>query len=339
MRVIFVRGPWYLVLLGVLLGGCFEAQPTGECSPPSDVPATTLASFPVPLLGSAASPPVGGKIYLVGGCAGTPKGVNWDFYSSVWAYDVATNEVKDLGPVLPYALGAVRRNGIAVGKNGKLYIPPAQGPHFDEGYGFRQCMIEIDPATGRAAERACFPTVRWAPRLVADRDGLIWIFAGWTDYVGAPENYERAVNEIWSYDPATDRLTKASADCGGAQNGMAGDVILESVLGPDGLIYHFDSKNVATFNPADGRFTILGEHRIAGVERAWVGHDGLVHGFVNGYLSSFTMQPGTGKVTEAPLARQATKREDVALSVDPATGHLYLIGGEAGTIERFDCLP
>lgn len=319
------------------------AQVSVDIDPCAEILVTELDSFPTTLVQAVASDSVNGKIYVFGGTAS----VDWEnpLLANVWELDVETEQVLDLGEVLPYPIAMLWPCGVAVGDNGKVYLSPAVGPEFDWGYGNHQCLIEFDPETETAREAACFPEVRWNSCLAPDGEGRIYYFSGWHD-IYEDDLDGHAMEDVWIYDPETDELE---------QLGVSFEMwpFWNTVVDARGVVHILDSIQAVAFDPADEVFSDPVELGLVDVHIAWLDDDGLIHGLGvpeggSPWGAAIHFDPETGETETIQFDEPLVDVFAQARAYDAVHERLYLFGGEQRTEEashavdqvvRIECLP
>ncbi len=322
-------------------GGFFDDVRLVTCAAPECdlIQVEQLDELPLNLW-TVATEPREGFAYLVGGYE-VNNGPNTQCLANIWRYELATDSITDLGPILPYARYAQGRNEMAWADNGKLYISPGLGPTVNNGWGSHRCIIEFDPTGPTATEKACFASNRWNLGVVNGHDGYMYFLGGWNG---------GSLNDVWRYDPDTDQLTHT-----GATTPMPGNSIGYAIATTaSGLSYIFTNqyagRRLYSFDPSDLSFADL-----AGVDftsaAAWISNDGLVHTLTgadpDNHRQLVTYDPAAGQLDIEDLGQSVFgERRNPAQCPDTAAGHLYAFGGSVldssqpiAEVERTSCLP
>lgn len=271
-----------------------------------------------------ASPEHDGSVYIFGGQELIGQYV--DCMADVWVYDIASNSYTDLGPILPYArcpLGP-ESGMMAWGDNGKLYLSPSLGPNVNNGWGRHRCIVEFDPATEMATERACFPSTRWNLGVVNVGDGFIYFMGGWNG---------RALSEIWQYDPATNTLL----DTGGRSSvAFATSDLVPTGDGNTAYVWvnRYAGYDLYLFDAAAASMTLINDVNSVDIKLSWLGDDGLLYGFNRDTLVSY--DPSTDTFVATPFTTPPLPMESgTSYALDDDAGHIYGFGARNETRDGF----
>jgi hypothetical protein len=192
---------------------------------------TRGADMPIATADATCSPVVNGNIYLFGG-----RQPNYEsLIDTIQVYNVASDTWDVADGTMPYAYCGGGSNYTAAW-GGKVYISPGLGPTDNGGWGQHNRIIEFDPATETAVERAAFPgtTTIWRLNLVAVGE-FIYCF-------GASGNGHEY--KIWRYDPTADVITWVGSTV----------ALMDStaILGCDEQVYLFSWRGgpIEVYDPA-----------------------------------------------------------------------------------------
>lgn len=295
---------------------------TGGCT---SLPSPVLANYLI------TPSPVNGLLYYFGGTRADNPGSE-PFQDHVYSYDVDTGTWLDLGAVLPYGLDASYGQNATLADNGKIYLGPQLGPTGSGGWGSHNQIIEFDPTTGTAIERAALhSSAIWNVEAVSGGNSYVYFFGGWTGSV---------VHKVWRYDPATDTVT----DLGNLLSGhVPSNGNVSGLLADDGLIYLFigwNTNKVITFDPAtetidDPTISLpTADHGYS----VFPGPTGKIHlrGFRD--TATYTLDTPTGSVTAngniAPLPLWSGYDQAFRGARDPVSEQVFVYGGGATQTDR-----
>jgi hypothetical protein len=255
---------------------------------------------------------IAGKIYLFGGCRALD-----DHVDSIFVYDIAKNSWREARGRMPYAFDG-SGNCSAVWR-GKVYMNPGIGPTRNNGWGSHDRIIEFDPATESAVEKASFGAVVWGVSPLTMGDYIYWLGACG---IGQEE-------KIWRYDPNKDEVACVCRLAGGGR-------ALSAIKGPDGRAYCFGGqgrRQVDIYDPNTNTCVLapVSLPQPLGDPLVWPGPGSLI------YLTTIGRDPhlwsfdtATSKITDlGPLYSFAEGCEWPAISYDPATSNVYFFGGRA----------
>jgi len=275
-----------------------------------------LGDIPVWIYDTTPSDALNGKIYLFGGRS--PSYLN--LIDTVHVYDVATDTWRVAAGRMPYR-HCGRTNGTATW-GGKIYITPGLGPTDNNGWGTHQRVIEFDPATETAVEKASFGATVWRSSPVAVGNYIYWLGCA-----GIGQEHK-----IWRYSPATDTMTQVSALASGGRQTAA-------VLGPDGRVYAIGGwstgghASIDIYDPSTNTCVVSPTRLpVADGVAAWPGVDGLIYaargpfaGLLPAYLWAYNI---AGTIEDVGFDFSFTPVLNApSYGRDPATGKVYLFGG------------
>jgi hypothetical protein len=322
----------------ILLAACGGGVPTPACGDTGFGEVSSLASLSSPSW-PLVSRPRNGEILLAGGVVAGSTCTD-----HVWRYTIATDTMVDLGAGLPYAYcGPQGDNAIGTwSDDGKLYFGPGLGPSIANGWGSHRCMIALDPSTGQAREKACFPANVWGQAVVNGKNGSLYVLGGWNG---------GSVSKIYRYDPQADAITDTGVGITDSGNSI-GFAVVET---PAGKAYFLSNSNGAqhihVFDPAGPTFTDLGSHGVENPRTAWLGSDGLIYNLSAKGTTEFrvlgTFDPSSRAVVVRDLGATLLPSRVNAGWVPDVAGHrLYAFGGIAPdgstyllTSQRTSCIP
>jgi len=291
---------------------------------------TSRNSMPVPLRTVATTEAVNGKIYILGGTSNPPTG-NWAYSRRVYEYDIASDSYLDLGEILPYGLN-IKPYNIARADNGRFYTGPVIGTNQDGGWGNHSRIIEFDPVSGTAVEKASFGGTMWDMAAANGGDGYIYFFGAWNG---------GSVPNIWRYDPAADSISVV------ANLPKAGNSITGIIRASNGLIYAFGNQygpQLLIFNPVDYSTRTIAQPCTSIGTIVWEAPQGILWSFCDfSTLVKFDISSETFTTIDLGEALYGSDRPD-SFSVDYQSGTLFAFGGDSDTepqiarVYRHDCL-
>ena len=204
-----------------------------------------------------------GSLYLFGGASRDGQ-----FTPAVRRYSPEDGNWEVFANALPYPWYNNERHNVALASNGKIYLGPGNGPG---GFGQHDRILEFDPATGSAVERAPLvaPGVRlWGVALAPAPAsvGGVYLLGGWNG---------GGLAEVRHYDPIADATTVIG-------HLSVGRTVGARVTHPNGRIYVFGGNTLGTLTAVDVLETAtssvrpvanpLGLRFLHGTQ-AWVGED------------------------------------------------------------------
>lgn len=288
-----------LLLLGSTSTGLAQ---TADLPPIVQVGGTMPA--PVPSWAFGVGPVMGnGLVYVFG--AAVP-GAGCDFSDAIRTFDTTTYAWSTLPTKMPYGYYTNEPYSAARAANGRIYIGPGNGC---SGWGTHNRIIEFDPATGLAVEKAALAGGNvWGMSMAAAGNG-VYLFGGWNG---------GGLGEVRYYDPATDSVQVVASL-------TAGRSVPTVVSHPNGGIYLIGGNTMGTIDVFErftpGTNTLVRLPNPAGVRSygaaAWVGLDGRVY-FLNASAESM-LGSSSGML----------------YSIDPATDEIRLEGANGTTHAQF----
>lgn len=313
-----------LALAAILAPSLWRSgRPRSVDSPPAPKPSAEescpyreerRADLPAGMAQFACSTPIDGTIYVFGGQVG-----KWDAISDgILAYDIAADSWRPARGRMPYPY--VCMGNVTAACNGKVYISPGIGPAWNNGWGTHRRVIEFDPATETATERASFGAVVWGVSPVTVGNAIYWFGAH------GPGQERR----VWRHDPAADSLAPASTLAGPGR-------ALAALLGADGRIYafgggaaHTQFREIDVFDPGSNTCS-LHAARLPEPKSviAWPGRGSLL--CVAGIppeRSLWTFDTARGAFADVRSVYTLDRAwASASHTYDRATGNVYLMGG------------
>jgi len=257
---------------------------------------------------------INGRIYVFGGDLG-PNGLT----DSILVYDTEADSWRVAAGRMPYKHSCGGHATATCG--GKVYISPGLGPTYDRGWGQRERVIEFDPVTETARERASFGAVVWGVSPVTVGNLIYWLGA----------NGLGQEDKIWRHDPERDTIRLVSTLAGGGRATAA-------ALGKDGRIYAFGGwashrgfRVIDVYDPASNICaTAAATLPVPGIFQVWPGPQGIIYlAQVREGRSLLAFDTASGKLTDTLATHSFTdKWVWPAAAHDPATGRVYLLGGD-----------
>ncbi|MBM4039546.1 MAG: HYR domain-containing protein [Planctomycetes bacterium] len=295
-----------------LAGSLFAGNPYSE---------SRGADMPIAVFWPACSEPLNGKVYVFGGHVALNT-----FTDAIQVYDIASKSWRVSAGRLPYPM----RAGACLTAvcNGKIYIGPQLGPTYNGGWGRKQRVIEFDPATETAVEKASFGAIVWGVSPVAVGNVIYWFGA-----CGIGQE-----SKIWRHDPAADTITHVCNLAGGPRN-------TEALLGADGRAYCFggqyrgrESTAIDIYDPA-ANTCVLAPARLpkpCSSLLLWPGPGGLIymikpHPQDQYNLNLTAYQVASGQIEQSPYTYSFREIEGLVNALNPATGKVYVFGGTKST--------
>jgi len=277
-----------------------------------------IADLPYGMSDFACSDVINGKIYLFGGNKSTDE-----LTDTILVYDIAANTWRSAAGKMPYPIGmSGTTNGTSV-CNGKVYITPGLGPTRNNGWGQHQRVIEFDPVTETARERASFGTTIWNVNPATVGNYVYWIGGS-----GIGQT-----NNIWKYDPRTDSLTVVLKMSTGNSR------ITSAATGTNGKVYLVggnktagrETTEIQVYNPKDNTLIAVAATlpENAGNPHVWLGNPhclDIIRPPYNSNLWRYDIQNGKLEATSYTYSF-ATVRDGMGHAYVPATGDVYFFGG------------
>ena len=269
------------------------------------------ADMPLAIHGFACSDVFNGRFYTFGGDRGNDLMVD-----TILVYDTAKDLWREVAGKMPYAYVG-RSNGTAL-CGGKIYITPDLGPRRNNGWGQHHRIIEFDPATETAVEKASFGAIIWGLSPVTYRN-VIW----WFGAAGLGQE-----KKIWRYDPATDSLAHV---CNLAGRGR----IVSAILGTDGCIWmfggHRGETTIEVYDPDSNTCAIAAASlpQPMGAPHVWPGPGDLIYltrPIDDPQLWSFEVPSGNLRIVSDGFSFSRTCNLP-GHAYDPDTGKVYFCGG------------
>jgi len=277
------------------------------------------ADMPVANAAMACSEVVNGKVYLFGGA---PYGGD-PLSDTIYVYDTVADSWRIAAGTMPYRYDASGDKNLTALWGGKIYISAGTGPTVNNGWGQHHQVIEFDPATETAVEKASFRAVVWCVSPVTIGDYIYWFGAA-----GPGQEHK-----IWRYDPAADVLVHVSNLAGGPRNTAA-------VRGADGRAYAYggqyygqQSAKIDIYDPVANSCVVSGASlpQPASGLHVWPGPGNLI--YMNGppYTSLWRYDAAADSITDLGLRYSFYTCAQMGHAYDPNTGRVYFFGGwEAG---------
>lgn len=279
-----------LLLLGTAVSGLAQIATL-----PPIVPVGGTMPAPSPSWAYGLGPIMGdGLVYTFG--AAIPNG-DCGFSDAIRTFDTATYTWNTLPTKMPYGYFTNEPYSAVRAANGRIYIGPGNGCW---GWGTHNRIIEFDPATGLAAEKAVLAGGNvWGMSMAAAGSG-VYLFGGWNG---------GGLGEVRYYDPATDTVQVVASL-------TVGRSVPTVVSHPNGSIYLIGGNTMGSFDVFEkftpGTNALVRLPNLTGVRSygaaAWVGLDDRVY-FLNGVYDSM-LGPSSGML----------------YSIDPATDEIRLEG-------------
>jgi len=278
------------------------------------------ADMPIAVFLPACSDALNGKIYVFGGHVGAET-----LTDAIQVYDITTDSWRLAAGKMPYPTRGGPNTTAIWG--GKIYISPNLGPTYNGGWGQRERIVEFDPVTESAAERASFGATVWAVSPVALGDHIYWFGA-----CGIGEEHK-----IWRYDPVANVVTHACNLVGIGRDTNAN-------IGSDGRVYCFGGQRggaertaIDVYDPVTNVCALAP----AALPRpaspfVWPGPGDLVymikpHPMDTYNLSLTAYSVNQGLIEESPYTYSFRDTELMGNAHDPATGKVYFFGGMQST--------
>jgi len=271
------------------------------------------ADMPLAIHDFACSDVLNGKFYVFGG-----DRANDVLLDTILVYDTTKDQWRKAKGKMPYAYCSSGGTNLTAICGGKIYISPGLGPRRNNGWGQHRRIIEFDPATETAVEKASFGATVWCVSPVTFRNVTWWFGA-----CGLGQE-----KKIWRYDPARNLLVEVSRLSGPGRS-------VSAILGTDGRIYLFggnhEEKLVEIYDPDTNNCTLAKASlpQSAGVPHVWPGPGDLIHimrPMHNPRLWSFDVS--TGKLIDLRYTYSFSKTCDgPGHAYDPDTGRIYFFGG------------
>jgi len=266
------------------------------------------ADMPIPTADATCSPVVNGDIYLFGGR--TPS--YGSLTDTILVYNVASDTWRVADGKMPYAYCGGGSNYTAA-FGGKVYISPGLGPTDNGGWGQHNRIIEFDPATETAVERAAFDAdTIWRLNLVTV-GSYIYCFGA----SGFGQEYK-----IWRYDPIADTITH-----------VGWTVALKdsaAILGFDGQVYLFSWRGgpIEVYDPVSNtcQQTASSWSSAWGGPMPWPGPEGLIH-ILNPRYSPLRCYDPFGDVLSNLGFTYSFHFDGMCHTWDDDTGRVYFFGG------------
>jgi len=271
-----------------------------------------IADMPAARFGSGAVA-LGGKCYVFGGYLGSLEAL----VDTIFVYDIGANSWREAAGRMPYAVDGFP-NGVAVW-NGKVYISPGIGPTRSNGWGRHQRVIEFDPATETARERASFGATVWGVSPVTIGSYIYWFGA-----CGIGQE-----SKIWRYDPAADTIAHVCNLAGGPRNANA-------VLGADGRVYVMGGQymgqaklHIDIYNPSTNTCVVAPTRLPHHMEYFWPGPGSLIYmarGVDSAQVWAYDTASGAISNTGYTCAFLTTRWQS-GMAHEAATRSAYFFGG------------
>jgi hypothetical protein len=231
-----------------------NAVNTLEAYDPSQDKWFRLAPMNISRVGPAAAA-INGKIYVFGGF--NPS-LYWSANNSVEIYDIATN-TWSMGAPMPTPRSWMR----AVVLNNKIYVIGGVG------YGYRRDVEIYDPATNTWRVASPFPGRERYLHAAVAYNGKIYVIGGDSWEYG----YNEVWDDIWEYDPATDKWTRKTS--------MPSSISNIDAIAVGGKIYVFGHGILRIYDIANDKWTELSDPT-------------LRHSFSVAYLDGYIYRFGGG---------------------------------------------
>ena len=238
----FMKGSRYsgclilvLALLTVMETGRLKAASLSDLVRLQDMPLSDIVTNLV-----VTDVNVNGQAYVFGGS--TQSSGYSEFSNTIRCFDAIQGQWSVLPSTLPYNYSSDENHNAAIASNGKVYLSPGNGPG---GEGSHNRIIEFDPTTGNAIERAAITDdgsaiwgIAMAPAPATK--GGVYLIGGWNG---------GGLSEIRHYDPDQDLVETVAYLTVGRTVGVR-------QAHPNGKIYLFgsnvgDFSVVEVFDPAD----------------------------------------------------------------------------------------
>ena len=311
--------PWTVVIHGVKGMPPLSAGPGPPIPPPPSFgvanPYTESrgADMPIAMHDFLCSDVLNGMIYTFGGNRGGDSLVD-----SIFVYDVKKDTWREATGKMPYAYCASGATMATAVWGNKVYITPGLGPNRNNGWGQHERIIEFDPSTETACEKAGFGASAWCVSPVTIGDCIYWFGAS-----GIGQEHK-----IWRYAPSSDSIKEVSRLAGRGREVCA-------IVGKDGYVYLFGRNPFERFDPKTNTCALCPE-RIpdSAGPHVWPGAGSLIHLFGpmhNPSLFSYDTATGVFSMAESTYSF-ARECDGPTRSYDPATGRVFFFGGRRNGI-------
>ena len=297
-------------------------SPTSMCTTCDFTAVVRVEDLPEPraILGSTEA--VDGRIFLLGGAI-VPLTGNWAYSQHVLEYTISTDTYRNLGDILPYGLN-IKPYNIALADNGNFYMGPVIGTNQSGGWGSHSRVIEFNPTTETAVERADFGGTIWDMTAVNGGDGYIYFFGGWNG---------SQVRDIMRYDPDENTLTDVG-DLPAALTTTPYQVILAN----NGLVYAVHGTTLMEFDPSDSSTTTYTSPCTHRGQILWHSTADTITSFCGSdYSQLVTFDTRTHTFTTTDLGVDVYgSYKPHTWSIDYENDTLFTFGGEMGSEDRVD---
>ncbi len=258
-----------------------------------------------------------GKLYLTGG-----GDIYGNLFTTIQAFDPSTKVWTTLPVALPYPYYNNERHGTAFASNGKMYLSPGNGAG---GWGSHEAIIEVDPVSGVAQERASVTGGGniWGAAIVqapASRGG-VYVVGGWNG---------GGVASVQHYNPDSNTFRSIGQL-------SVGRVVGAKVVHPNGKVYLFGGNwgwNTTYMDVLDTQTEMVSplsnpqQLAFDHTTLAWVGHDSKIYLWNSAYAyfgldSGELIQFDPDKRTFQDLGRATRMGEFFLGAQSDAKGNVY----------------